>query len=112
VKVSGTRKIVLLDGLMLPCPPRVRFSFITYNVYSFVAYSSFTNIFHPPPIGVEEARKAGKTLLQNDFKFDIVFTSVLTRAIQTYNYAADELKCHYLPVYKHWRLNERHYGAL
>lgn len=37
---------------------------------------------------------------------------MLTRAIQTYNYAADEMRCHYLPVHKHWRLNERHYGGL
>ena len=30
----------------------------------------------------------------------------------TYNNLADELGCHHLPVIKHWRLNERHYGAL
>ncbi len=36
----------------------------------------------------------------------------MTRAIQTFNYAADELDCHYIPVIKSWKLNERHYGAL
>ena len=30
----------------------------------------------------------------------------------TYNTIATELNCHYIPVHKHWRLNERHYGAL
>lgn len=37
---------------------------------------------------------------------------MLTRAVTTYNNLADELGCHHLPVHKHWRLNERHYGAL
>ncbi|EGR29521.1 hypothetical protein IMG5_154090 [Ichthyophthirius multifiliis] len=62
--------------------------------------------------GIQEARSAGKTLKQNGYEFDIVFTSVLQRAIQTYNNVADELECHHLPVIKHWRLNERHYGSL
>jgi len=43
--------------------------------------------------GVEEARASGKILKQNGYNFDIVFTSVLNRAIKTYNYAADELEC-------------------
>lgn len=62
--------------------------------------------------GIQEAIKAGKVLTQNGYQFDICYTSVLTRAIQTFNYAADELNCHYIPVIKSWRLNERHYGAL
>lgn len=63
-------------------------------------------------LGIQEAIKAGKALQQNGYEFDICYTSVLTRAIQTFNYAAEELDCHYIPVIKHWRLNERHYGAL
>ena len=62
--------------------------------------------------GIQEVIKAGKSLQQNGFTFDICYTSVLTRAIQTFNYAADEIDCHYIPVVKDWRLNERHYGAL
>ena len=62
--------------------------------------------------GIQEAIKAGKVLMQNGYEFDICYTSVLIRAIQTFNYAADELNCHYIPVVKNWRLNERHYGAL
>ena len=62
--------------------------------------------------GIQEASKAGKALYQNGYSFDICFSSVLTRAIQTFNYAADELNCHYIPIVKSWRLNERHYGAL
>jgi len=46
------------------------------------------------------------------FDFDICFTSVLCRAVQTFNYAADEMNLHYIPVIKSWKLNERNYGAL
>lgn len=62
--------------------------------------------------GVKEAQFAGQLLKQNGYQFDVAHTSVLTRAIMTYNTVATELGCHYIPVYKHWRLNERHYGAL
>ena len=62
--------------------------------------------------GIREAAKAGKVLRENGHQFDICFTSLLTRAIQTFNYAADELDCHYIPIIKDWRMNERHYGAL
>lgn len=51
-------------------------------------------------------------LKQNGYKFDVAYTSVLTRAIQTFNYTAEELDCLYIPLVKSWRLNERHYGAL
>jgi len=63
-------------------------------------------------LGQQEAGNAGKILKEKNFQFDIVYTSVLTRAIQTYNLAAVQLGCLYLPVVRSWRLNERHYGAL
>ena len=62
--------------------------------------------------GVKEAHLAGQLLKQNNLGFDVAFTSVLTRAIMTYNSISTELNSHYVPVHKHWRLNERHYGAL
>lgn len=62
--------------------------------------------------GVKEAQFAGQLLKQQGYNFDVAFTSVLTRAIMTYNNIATELGCHYIPVRKSWRLNERHYGAL
>ena len=51
-------------------------------------------------------------LKNKGYDFDICFTSVLKRAIVTYNYVADALDCNHIPVIKSWRLNERHYGAL
>lgn len=62
--------------------------------------------------GVGEARQAGKTLKQEGYEFDVAFTSVLTRANRTLNLALDELESLWIPVYKSWRLNERHYGSL
>jgi 2,3-bisphosphoglycerate-dependent phosphoglycerate mutase len=62
--------------------------------------------------GREEARAGGRTLLEEGLTFDIAFTSVLTRAIRTLWIILDEMQLMWLPVEKHWRLNERHYGAL
>jgi 2,3-bisphosphoglycerate-dependent phosphoglycerate mutase len=60
--------------------------------------------------GVMEAKDAGERL--KDWKFDVVHTSVLKRAIKTWNNIAEVTNQHHIPVHKHWRLNERHYGAL
>jgi 2,3-bisphosphoglycerate-dependent phosphoglycerate mutase len=62
--------------------------------------------------GREEARSAGQLLKAGGFGFDLVFTSVLKRAIRTSFIAQDELDQLWLPVERSWRLNERHYGAL
>lgn len=62
--------------------------------------------------GLEEARQAGRILRKNGFKFDIAFTSVLKRAIRTLWITLDEMDIMWIPVYKSWHLNERHYGAL
>lgn len=62
--------------------------------------------------GREEARAAGQLLKHEGFTFDLVFTSVLKRAIRTANIVLDELDQAWLPVQRSWRLNERHYGAL
>ena len=64
------------------------------------------------PQGVEEAKQAGQLLKENGFEFDLAHTSVLTRAIKTYNTCAEEMGSLWIPHYKSWRLNERHYGAL
>ena len=62
--------------------------------------------------GVEEAHRAGRTLKEKGYDFDVVHTSLLKRAIHTMNNVLFELDREWLPVYKSWRLNERHYGAL
>lgn len=62
--------------------------------------------------GNHEAIEAGKRLKEGGYKFDVCYTSLLKRAIKTWNIVAEETNHHYIPVNKHWRLNERHYGAL
>ena len=62
--------------------------------------------------GVEEARRAGRLLREKGYAFDLAFTSLLKRAIKTLNTTLEELDLLWLPAEKHWRLNERHYGAL
>ncbi len=65
------------------------------------------------PQGEEEACAAGELLAAEPaLAIDIVHTSVLTRAVRTANLALDAIGRSYLPVRRHWRLNERHYGAL
>ena len=62
--------------------------------------------------GMEEAREAGQVLIKEGYLFDIAFTSVLKRAIRTLWITLDEMDLMWIPVYRNWRLNERHYGAL
>ncbi len=65
------------------------------------------------PLGEEEARGAGGMLAADpDLDLRVVHTSVLTRAIRTADLALDAAGRPWLPVRRHWRLNERHYGAL
>ena len=64
------------------------------------------------PVGLEEARSAGRALKSSGYEFDIAYTSTLKRAIRTLWIALDELDQMWLPVEKNWRLNERHYGDL
>lgn len=62
--------------------------------------------------GVKEAQRAGQKLKEANIHFTYCFTSYLRRAIKTLWFILDETEKHYLPVEKHWRLNERHYGGL
>ena len=62
--------------------------------------------------GRGEASTAGKLLREGGFVFDVAYTSVLKRAIRTLWRVLDEMDLMWIPVFKSWRLNERHYGAL
>lgn len=62
--------------------------------------------------GIEEATEAGRVLKEEGFEFDLAYTSVLKRAIKTLHLSLDEMELLWIPEIKHWRLNERHYGAL
>ncbi|HDQ25504.1 MAG TPA: 2,3-diphosphoglycerate-dependent phosphoglycerate mutase [bacterium] len=62
--------------------------------------------------GFEEAKRAGEYLKKEGFKFDIAFTSVLKRAIRTLWLTLDGMDLMWIPVWRAWELNERHYGSL
>ncbi|MFC6438758.1 2,3-diphosphoglycerate-dependent phosphoglycerate mutase [Bowmanella sp. JS7-9] len=62
--------------------------------------------------GVAQAKNAGRLLKEAGFEFDQAYSSVLVRAIRTLNIITEEMGQMWLPVERHWRLNERHYGAL
>ena len=62
--------------------------------------------------GQKEAVAAGQMLKAEGLCFDVAHTSVLKRAIHTLDAALSNSDHAWLPVYKSWRLNERHYGAL
>lgn len=62
--------------------------------------------------GCAEAKRAGELLREAGFTFDLAYSSVLKRAIRTLWIALDEMDLMWIPVVCHWRLNERHYGAL
>jgi len=63
-------------------------------------------------LGRQEAVDAGRELKNANLDPNIVFTSVLKRAIRTLWIMLDTMDRMWLPVERSWRLNERHYGAL
>jgi 2,3-bisphosphoglycerate-dependent phosphoglycerate mutase len=63
-------------------------------------------------VGRAEAERAGELLVSSGLLPDILYTSVLKRAIQTANIALDAADRDWIDVKRSWRLNERHYGAL
>jgi len=62
--------------------------------------------------GKEEAKSAGVALKNADYKFDVAYTSVLTRAQVTLQAILEGINQTDIPINKTWRLNERHYGGL
>jgi 2,3-bisphosphoglycerate-dependent phosphoglycerate mutase len=62
--------------------------------------------------GVAEAHNAGTLLKEGGYVFDMAYTSVLRRAIQTLWIVLQEMGLEWIPVVNAWQLNERHYGSL
>ncbi len=71
--------------------------------------------WHDVPLnekGIAEGSAAGQTMADAGLWFDVAHTSVLARAVVTCHLALEVMGQVWLPVQRHWRLNERHYGAL
>ncbi|MCM2256498.1 MAG: 2,3-diphosphoglycerate-dependent phosphoglycerate mutase, partial [Vicinamibacteria bacterium] len=64
------------------------------------------------PKGLAEAKESGQLMKAEGLQFDLVYTSVLKRALRTAWIALDEMDLLWVPWVRDWRLNERHYGSL
>lgn len=62
-------------------------------------------------LGISQAKEAGQKLKEKGFSFDIAFSSVLKRSIDTLDLILEEMGLS-IPIHRSWRLNERHYGYL
>jgi 2,3-bisphosphoglycerate-dependent phosphoglycerate mutase len=75
-------------------------------------FTGWVDVDLAPP-GEDEARGAGELIAATDgLVIDVVHTSVLTRAVRTADITLAAAGRSFVPVHRHWRLNERHYGAL
>ena len=63
-------------------------------------------------LGAREALDGALEMKKENYTFDIAYTSVLKRAIKTLWIILEEMDLEWIPVYRAWQLNERHYGAL
>lgn len=71
--------------------------------------------WHDVPLsaqGEAEAAEAGATMKEAGLTFDVAHSSLLTRACMTCHLALNAMGQVWLPVERHWKWNERHYGAL
>lgn len=64
------------------------------------------------PKGVQEAKWAARLLKEAGYTFDMCFTSVLERSTESLRIVMSVMGLEVVPGHQHWRLNERHYGAL
>ncbi|SCX26473.1 phosphoglyceromutase [Mycolicibacterium fluoranthenivorans] len=62
--------------------------------------------------GRAQAVRGGELLAEQGVLPDVLYTSLLRRAIITANLALEAADRLWIPVHRDWRLNERHYGAL
>jgi len=62
--------------------------------------------------GEAEAKNAGELINNENINIDLVFTSVLKRAINTMNICLSNMDHNNPKIFQDWRLNERHYGSL
>jgi 2,3-bisphosphoglycerate-dependent phosphoglycerate mutase len=115
-----SRRVCRQTTTLLPCPSISRFAAMyklvlirhgesTWNLEN--RFTGWTDV-ELTPTGIMQAQSAGRLLQAEGYDFDIAYTSVLKRAIHTLWHTLDQMDRTWLPVVKHWRLNERHYGAL
>jgi len=98
-------------------PTKNRFLMVRHGESIWNKDSKFTGWTNIPLTnnGKREAKKITHALLNKNICPNIIFTSVLDRAIETSNIVKKEINnfnSKDVPIYTSWRLNERHYGTL
>lgn len=98
-------------------PTKNRFLMVRHGESIWNKDSKFTGWTNIPLTnnGKREAKKITQALLNKNICPNIIFTSVLDRAIETSNIVKKEINnfnSKDVPIYTSWRLNERHYGTL
>ena len=63
-------------------------------------------------LGVKEAKDAGKLIANKGILFDLMYTSMLTRAQKTGDLILQEMRHPEITIIKNEALNERNYGSL
>ena len=97
------------DGFVLGTLVLLRHGQSTWN------QSNLFTGWHDVPLsaqGESEAAEAGAVMAGAGLVFDVAHTSLLTRAVMTCHLALEQMGQVWLPVERHWKWNERHYGAL
>jgi 2,3-bisphosphoglycerate-dependent phosphoglycerate mutase len=102
------------DGIVSAPAPLGQLVILRHGESTWNNLNLFTGWHDVPlsPKGEAEASAAGVALREAGISFDVAHTSVLTRAVVTCHLALSSLGQVWLPVERHWRWNERHYGAL
>lgn len=112
--VKPTHKITYRTFTSLNCSTPYNLIFLRHGQSTWNRDNRFIGWTDTPLTddGVIEARVAGQMLARSGIMFDEVHTSLLRRSIRTTNLVLMEVGQEYIPVNKHWRLNERCYGDL
>lgn len=63
-------------------------------------------------LGIKEAKDAGKLIADKGILFDLMYTSILTRAQKTGDLILQEMRHPEITIIKNEALNERNYGSL
>src|SRR5574338_1158279 len=103
IKRSDTRRISMYKLVL------VRHGQSTWNLEN--RFTGWTDVGLTEQ-GEAEAHEAARLLGEGGYEFDVAYTSVLRRAIKTLWIIMEDMGLEWLPVYRAWQLNERHYGAL
>lgn len=108
-RATAKRRHARIDGMSTGTLVLLRHGESEWNALNL--FTGWVDV-HLTDKGMAEGKRAGELLAEHNLLPDVLYTSLLRRAISTANLALDACDRHWIPVVRDWRLNERHYGAL